>query len=203
MVYLLLYVDDIIITRNNPPFIDHLISRLSVAFDLKDLGPLTFFLGLLIEYTSQGLFVHQSKYTLDLLTKSTCWVASLVSLLVHLLYMLTLRPFLSFLILLPTGVWLVHCSIWLSPGLICPILFCKHVSSWVSLLNTIWWQLFGDLFQLPNHVWSVGGMTLLGPGSFWGVASGTQYWVTWSNGYWHTFKPTKSLKPDSKNHDNG
>ena len=71
--YLLLYVDDIIITRNSPPFIDHLISRLSAAFDLKDLGPLTFFLGLQIEYTSQGLFVHQFKYILDLLTKFNMW----------------------------------------------------------------------------------------------------------------------------------
>ena len=34
--------------------------------------------------------------------------------------------------------------------------------------------LFGGLFRLPSHVWSVGGMTLLGPGSFWGVASRTQ-----------------------------
>ena len=52
VVYLLLYVDDIIITGNSPSFIDHLISRLSGAFDLKDLGPLTFFFGLQIEYRS-------------------------------------------------------------------------------------------------------------------------------------------------------
>ena len=63
--------------------------------------------------------------------------------------------------------------------------------------------LFGSLFLLPSHVWSVGGMTLLGPSSFWGVASGTQHWVTWSNGYRCIFKPTKPLKPKSKNHDNG
>ena len=58
-------------------------------------------------------------------------------------------------------------------------------------------------FRLPSHVWFVGGMTLLGPGSFWGVASGTQHWATWSNGYWRIFKPTKSLRPKSKNYDNG
>lgn len=69
MVYLLLYVDDIIITGNSPSFIDHLVSKLGAPFDLKDLGPLTNFLGLQIGYTSQGLFVHQSKYALDLLTK--------------------------------------------------------------------------------------------------------------------------------------
>ena len=69
VVYLLLYVDDIIITGNSPSFIDHLVSRLAKVFDLKDLGPLTYFLGLQIESTSQGFFVHQSKYALDLLTK--------------------------------------------------------------------------------------------------------------------------------------
>ena len=40
-------------------------------------------------------------------------------------------------------------------------------------------------------------------GCVWGVASGTQHWVTWFNGYRRTFKPTKPLKPKSKNHDNG
>ena len=69
VVYLLLYVDDIIITGNSVPFIDHLVSRLVAVFDLKDLGPLAYFLGLQIEYTFSGLFVHQSKYALDLLTK--------------------------------------------------------------------------------------------------------------------------------------
>ena len=33
--------------------------------------------------------------------------------------------------------------------------------------------LFGGLIRLPNYVWSIGGITLLGLGSFWGVASGT------------------------------
>ena len=62
-------MDDIIITGNSLPFIDHLVSRLATVFNLKDLGPLTYFLGLQIESTSQGLFMHQSKYALDLLTK--------------------------------------------------------------------------------------------------------------------------------------
>ena len=57
---------------------------------------------------------------------------------------------------------------------------------------------------MPSHVWSVGRITLLGPGSFWGVASGTQHWATWSNGYRRIFfKPIKSLKLKSKNRDNG
>ena len=63
--------------------------------------------------------------------------------------------------------------------------------------------MFGGLFWMPSHVWSVGGITLLDLGFFWGVASGTQHWAMWSNGYQRTFKPTKPLKPKYKNHDNG
>jgi hypothetical protein len=45
-VYLFLYVDDIIIAGNDSSTISRIISELSVAFELKDLGPLRYFLGL-------------------------------------------------------------------------------------------------------------------------------------------------------------
>ena len=44
--YLLLYVDDIVLTSNSPSFLDHLILQLRKVFDLKDLGALHYFLGL-------------------------------------------------------------------------------------------------------------------------------------------------------------
>ena len=68
-----------------------LFQDLGLLFDLKDLGPLKYFLGLQIEYTSQGFFVHQSKYALDLLPSSICWIASHVSPLVPPQCMLTLK----------------------------------------------------------------------------------------------------------------
>uniref|UniRef100_A0A2N9JB37 Reverse transcriptase Ty1/copia-type domain-containing protein n=1 Tax=Fagus sylvatica TaxID=28930 RepID=A0A2N9JB37_FAGSY len=68
-VYLLLYVDDIIITGNNPTAVSDIITQLSTAFELKDLGPLRYFLGLQIEYKKVGLFVHQHKYLTDFLHK--------------------------------------------------------------------------------------------------------------------------------------
>ena len=68
-VYLLLYVDDIIITGNDSSTITSIISQLSAVFELKDLGPLRYFLGLQIDYTKSGFFVHQRKYLTDLLTK--------------------------------------------------------------------------------------------------------------------------------------
>uniref|UniRef100_A0A2N9J0D9 Integrase catalytic domain-containing protein n=1 Tax=Fagus sylvatica TaxID=28930 RepID=A0A2N9J0D9_FAGSY len=46
--YLLLYVDDIVLTSNTPSFLDHLIHQLNSIFDLKDLGSLHYFLGLQI-----------------------------------------------------------------------------------------------------------------------------------------------------------
>uniref|UniRef100_A0A2N9E1A3 Reverse transcriptase Ty1/copia-type domain-containing protein n=1 Tax=Fagus sylvatica TaxID=28930 RepID=A0A2N9E1A3_FAGSY len=68
-VYLLLYVDDIIITGNDSSVITSIISQLSTTFELKDLGLLRYFLGLQIDYTKSGFFVHQRKYLTDLLTK--------------------------------------------------------------------------------------------------------------------------------------
>ena len=67
--YLLVYVDDIILTRNNPQFINSLIYQLSKTFELKDLGSLHYFLGLQITRTSKGLFLSQTKYDHDLLLR--------------------------------------------------------------------------------------------------------------------------------------
>ena len=75
VMFLLLYVDDIIITGNDSHAITSLLAQLSKVFDIKDLEPLKFFLGLQIEYRSAGFFVHQRKYATDLLQKfnmSTC-----------------------------------------------------------------------------------------------------------------------------------
>jgi len=67
IVFLLLYVDDLIVTGNLPLFIATIIGSLSQDFDLKDLGRLHYFLGLQIDYTLSVLFVPQTKYNLDLL----------------------------------------------------------------------------------------------------------------------------------------
>ena len=69
LVFLLLYVDDIILTWNNPTFIASIIQQLSSDFDLKDLSLLHYFLGLQIDHTNTGLFVHQTMYATDLLAK--------------------------------------------------------------------------------------------------------------------------------------
>ena len=67
--FLLVYVDDIVLTGNGPKFLTSLIAQLSAVFELKDLGPLSYFLGLQITRTSKGLLVTQTKYAQDLLLR--------------------------------------------------------------------------------------------------------------------------------------
>ena len=67
--YLLLYVDDIVLTSNTPSYLDQLIAQPSTVFDLKDLGLLHHFLGLQVTRSSFGLYLNQAKYATDLLKK--------------------------------------------------------------------------------------------------------------------------------------
>ena len=69
LVYPLVSVNDIVLTSNQPNFLTSLIKQLSQAFELKDLGPLHYFLGIHITRTSKGLFLSQTKYAHDLLVK--------------------------------------------------------------------------------------------------------------------------------------
>jgi hypothetical protein len=68
--YLLLYVDDIVLTASSQQFLDHIISLLRSEFFMTDLGLLHHFLGIAVTRDSHGLFLSQRQYILDLLTKS-------------------------------------------------------------------------------------------------------------------------------------
>ncbi|CAH9093190.1 unnamed protein product [Cuscuta epithymum] len=52
VIYLLLYVDDIIVTGNSSTLVTHFLSLLAKCFAMKDLGDLHFFLGLRASRTS-------------------------------------------------------------------------------------------------------------------------------------------------------
>ena len=67
IMYLLVYVDDLILTGNQPYLIQSFITKLNAEFAIKDLGQLSYFLGLEVTYTKDGLFLSQSKYALDIL----------------------------------------------------------------------------------------------------------------------------------------
>ncbi|BBG96882.1 hypothetical protein Prudu_005830, partial [Prunus dulcis] len=71
IIILLLYVDDIIITGSSDQLIQRVVTDLSEVFEMKDMGQLTYFLGLQISYNSSGdIFVSQTKYAKDLLHKA-------------------------------------------------------------------------------------------------------------------------------------
>ena len=57
IIYLLLYIDDIIITGNNSSLLDCFTCKLNSEFPTKDLGHLSYFLGLEATTTSDGLFI--------------------------------------------------------------------------------------------------------------------------------------------------
>lgn len=69
-IYVLIYVDDIIVTGSNTSFNQSFINKISHRFSLKDLGPLNYFLGVEVIPTPSSLLLLQSKYTHDILTKS-------------------------------------------------------------------------------------------------------------------------------------
>ncbi|KAG8489179.1 hypothetical protein CXB51_017224 [Gossypium anomalum] len=70
LLYVLVYVDDIIVTGNHQGSIDKFFTALDTQFSLKDLGPLSYFLGIEVLPTTNGLFLSQRKYILDLLKRA-------------------------------------------------------------------------------------------------------------------------------------
>ena len=64
---LVVYVDDILITGSDVTEASRLSAALARAFEIKALGPLRYFLGLEVAYSSRGIFVSQQHYTVDLL----------------------------------------------------------------------------------------------------------------------------------------
>ncbi|XP_051213673.1 uncharacterized mitochondrial protein AtMg00810-like [Lolium perenne] len=68
--YLLVYVDDIILVSSSPTAATALISALGADFAVKDLGQLHFFLGIEVAHHSTGLALTQKKYSLDLLRRA-------------------------------------------------------------------------------------------------------------------------------------
>ena len=65
--YLLLYVDDIILTASSPGLLQQLTARLRDEFALKDLGALHYSLGIEVVRRADGFFLHQQKYAHELL----------------------------------------------------------------------------------------------------------------------------------------
>ena len=68
---ILLYVDDMIRTGDDSTGIHSLQHFLSQHFEIKDLGTLSYFLGLKVTSSSDGYYLSQATYTSDLLSKAS------------------------------------------------------------------------------------------------------------------------------------
>ena len=56
---LLVYIDDIIVTRNDEREKHDVKQRLTKEFEIKELGKLKYFLGIEVAYSTQGIFISQ------------------------------------------------------------------------------------------------------------------------------------------------
>uniref|UniRef100_A0A2N9GL63 Reverse transcriptase Ty1/copia-type domain-containing protein n=1 Tax=Fagus sylvatica TaxID=28930 RepID=A0A2N9GL63_FAGSY len=77
--FILIYVDDIIITSSNSSAIDKLLSSLQTDFAVKDLGSLHYFLGIEVIRNTAGILLSQKRYILDLLKRTNMLEAKPVS----------------------------------------------------------------------------------------------------------------------------
>ncbi|KAK3030496.1 hypothetical protein RJ639_038802 [Escallonia herrerae] len=78
-VNVLVYVDDLIISRNNHAAIQRFKTYLSECFHMKDLGALKYFLGVEVARGPEGIFLCQRKYALDITSEVGLLGAKLAS----------------------------------------------------------------------------------------------------------------------------
>jgi Reverse transcriptase (RNA-dependent DNA polymerase) len=71
VIYLLVYVDDILIIDNDSTAIEHLMQTLNTQFSIKNLGSLNYFLGIHVSTDSSGLHLSQTSYLHSILEKDS------------------------------------------------------------------------------------------------------------------------------------
>lgn len=68
--YLLVYVDDIIVVSSSEQEVEALLADLRREFALKDLGQLHYFLGIEVKHMQEGVMLSQEKYAVDIIKKA-------------------------------------------------------------------------------------------------------------------------------------
>ncbi|GJX41218.1 ribonuclease H-like domain-containing protein [Tanacetum coccineum] len=68
--YLLLYVDDIVLTASSATLLQRIITLLHSEFAMTDLGSLNYFLGISAQRSPSGLFLSQSKFAEEILERA-------------------------------------------------------------------------------------------------------------------------------------
>jgi hypothetical protein len=69
-IFILVYVDDIIVASSSQEAVDAMLKDLRSDFALKDLGQLHYFLGIEVQHISNGIHLSQGKYASDMLHES-------------------------------------------------------------------------------------------------------------------------------------
>lgn len=69
LAYFLVYVDDLILTVNDSSFLQTVVDILASKFSLKDLCPLSYFLGVEVIQSKSVCISFQRKYVSDVLAK--------------------------------------------------------------------------------------------------------------------------------------
>jgi hypothetical protein len=69
-IFMLVYVDDIIVASSTVSAADQHLSQLCQEFPVKDLGTLSYFLAVEVKFTHDGIFLAQKKYIADLLSRT-------------------------------------------------------------------------------------------------------------------------------------
>jgi histone deacetylase 1/2 len=69
IIFLLIYVDDIIVTSSSETAVTALLRNLRGEFALKDLGELHYFLGIEVKHNSDGIILSQGNYARDILSR--------------------------------------------------------------------------------------------------------------------------------------
>nr|GEY42758.1 ribonuclease H-like domain-containing protein [Tanacetum cinerariifolium] len=68
--FLLLYVDDIVLTASSDRLLQQIITSLHREFSMTDLGALNYFLGISVTRDSSGMFLSQRKYAMEILERA-------------------------------------------------------------------------------------------------------------------------------------
>ncbi|KAB2636821.1 hypothetical protein D8674_027355 [Pyrus ussuriensis x Pyrus communis] len=66
LVFILVYVDDILVTGPSSAACQQVISHLRALFPIKDLGALHYFLGIEVKRSSSGIFINQTNFAVNL-----------------------------------------------------------------------------------------------------------------------------------------
>jgi hypothetical protein len=106
-VIILLYVDDLFLAHEEN-LITNCKKKLAFEFEMKDLGPLHYFLGLEVWYNPEKIFLNQGKYAIEILKKFDMLECKAMTTSMEMNLKLLIDTSSELLMLLYTNILLVH-----------------------------------------------------------------------------------------------